>query len=215
MNGTRAMWFGSTGLALGLICVAFVAASMLQDTGILSLTPPATWDNVNPLPDVEAGNTLALYQSAFTAWVALILLVPVFGFVWFAGRSETDYVAWLSFWTVSYVAYLIHLFVSMVLFYGGDFEAMTNTSRVSAFWPGMAIVVLWAVDILLGFKRAKGIAVQVYRTVVHALVFVLFLGGSAIAGELTTVKMLGLALLLAAVIGPSVWLRDRMRGTSL
>ena len=211
MNGVREIWRLAFVLFAGLIIAAFVAAFALQDSGILSLTPPPTWDNLNPAPDVADGEALSLYASAFTAWAALILLIPVFGLVWNARRAPIDYARWLSFWTVSYLAYLIHLAVSMFWFFGGDFAAMTATSRVSAFWPGMAIVVLWAVDIVLARRFTDGTAMTVYRGVVHVLVFVLFFGGSTVTGELNTVKMIGFALLAAMVTGLTVWLREQTR----
>jgi hypothetical protein len=211
MSSESGIWRLAYGLLAGLMIVAVVAAFALQGSGILSLTPPATWDNLNPVPDVVEGQALSLYVSAFTAWAALILLIPVFALVWNARRAPLDYARWLSFWTVSYIAYLIHLAVSMFWFFGGDFAAMTTSSRVSAFWPGMALVVLWAVDIVLARRFTDGFPMTVYRIFVHVLVFALFFGGSTIMGELTTVRMIGFALLAAGVTGLTVWLRDRTR----
>jgi hypothetical protein len=205
------MWRLAFALLAGLMALALVAAFSLQNSGILSLMPPATWDNLDPAPDVAEGQAFSLYLSAFTAWVALILLIPVYALVWNARRAPLDYARWLSFWTVSYIGYLIHLAVSMFWFFGGDFAAMTSTSRVSAFWPGMAIIVLWGADIWLAQRFAQGSWVTIYRAVVHILVFVLFFGGSTVTGELNTVKMIGFALLAAAVTGLTVWLREKTR----
>lgn len=211
MSEYKAIWQGVFGLMAVLLVWAFLASGFFRDSGMLSLIPPATWEVPDPAPDVASGKTLALYQSAFTAWVALILLIPVYLSIWFSERSSKDYAVWLSFWSASYVAYLVHLFVSMVLFFEGDIAAMTSSSRVSAFWPGMAIIVLWGGDVLLAFRGGKGILVSIFRGLVHLLVFVLFFGGSAVKGELTVVNMLGIALLAAGVTGMTVWLRHKTR----
>ncbi|WP_339106803.1 hypothetical protein [Roseovarius rhodophyticola] len=100
---------------------------------------PATEANPNPQPDTDETTILALYQSAFTAWAALILLIPAYAYYLSQGANR----GWLAFWTVSYLAYLVHLYVSAFLFFGGDFAWMTSSSRVSAFWPGMLLIPWW------------------------------------------------------------------------
>ena len=211
MTDVKSIWRISFAAMIASVIGAFLAALTLQNAGLLSLVPPVTWENPEPVADVIQGEELSLYASAFTAWAALFLLLPVYVFVWSARRSETDYTVWLAFWTVSFFAYLIHLAVSMFWFFGGDFEAMTTSSRVSAFWPGMIICLLWGFDIRLGLRKVKGFAVIVYRSVVHLMVFVLFFGGSAFTGELTSVKMLGMALFAAMITGMTLWLRDLIR----
>lgn len=174
---------------LALIAAAFAGAAAFQDSQFLSLIPPPTDTNPIPSADVTPARIPALYQSAFTAWAALILLVPAYIFVWF----RTHYAAWLAFWTTSYIAYVIHLYVSAFWFFGGDFTAMTTSSRVSAFWPGMAILVWWGVDVLIGFAKPQAKWVTVQRAVIHVLVFVLFVGGSAVKGETALIQLMGWA----------------------
>jgi len=96
------------------------------------------------------------------------------------------------FWTTSYIAYIIHLAVSMFWFFEGDFSAMTSSTRVSAFWPGMVIVLWWGLDIALAGTQAKWVTVQ--RVMIHVLVFVLFVGGSAVKGETALIQLMGWAL---------------------
>lgn len=172
---------------LALVVSAFAAAYLAQDSGMLSLTPPPSDAIPNPSPDA-LGKELALYASAFTAWAALLLLIPAYISVWF----KTHYQNWLAFWTTSYIAYIIHLAVSMFWFFEGDFSAMTSSTRVSAFWPGMVIVLWWGLDIALAGTQAKWVTVQ--RVMIHVLVFVLFVGGSAVKGETALIQLMGWAL---------------------
>lgn len=177
---------------LALVGLSIIAAYLLQGAGLLSLSPPPSDLTVAPKPDA-IGKEFALYASALTAWVALILLVPAYVFVWSTQRA-TD---WLAFWAVSYIAYLIHLAVSMFWFFEGDFAAMTSSTRVSAFWPGMLIVLWWGLDILLTKTQANWVTVQ--RVIIHVLVFVLFVGGSAVKGETALIQLMGWALFGAGV----------------
>lgn len=194
MAGSR-VWGVAALLMLVLVAVAFVVAGMVQGSGMLSLIPPPTDADPNPVADVTPDRVLPLYQSAFTAWAALALLIPAYIFVWF----RTHYQAWLAFWTVSYVAYVVHLYVSAFWFFEGDFVAMTTTSRVSAFWPGMVILAWWGVDVVIGLAKVQAKWVGVQRVVVHVLVFVLFVGGSAVKGETAWIQLMGWALFGAGV----------------
>ncbi len=184
------------GLGGALIALAFWAATVFEGSGLLSTVPPATEANPNPQPDTDETTILALYQSAFTAWAALILLIPAYAYYLSQGANR----AWLVFWTVSYLAYLVHLYVSAFLFFGGDFAWMTSSSRVSAFWPGMLLIPWWGVDIALAFKGLEARWVRLQRGILHLGTFVLFFGGSAIKGETITIKALGVALALVAVV---------------
>lgn len=179
-----------------LIALAFWAATEFEGSGMLNTTPPATEANPNPQVDTDETTILALYQSAFTAWAALILLIPTYAYYLTQGSGQ----GWLAFWIVSYVAYLVHLYVSAFLFFGGDFGWMTTSSRVSAFWPGMLLIPWWGLDVVLGFKRIEATWVRIQRGILHLGTFVLFFGGSAIKGETMTIKALGVVLALVALV---------------
>ena len=167
------------------------------------MTPPASDAVPNPAPDVTSQDALSLYQAAYTAWSALLLLVPVYLFVFSRGT------VWLAFWTVSFVAYAIHIAVSAFGFFGGDFEWMTNSTRVSAFWPGMALLVWWPIDLALAFAQREGMAIRVQRVLLHIVTLVLFVGGSAIKGELMVTQIMGWVLLAAAVLSLVRWRLQR------
>jgi len=178
-----------------LLTLALAGAGLLQDAGLLSRIPPPTVAVPEPAPDVAVGAEFPLYLSAFTAWAALLLLIPVYATVWRSHEKGSQ--VWLAFWTTSWIAYVVHLLVSMFLFFQGDFGWMTTSSRVSAFWPGMIIAIWWPIDILLAKRTAGWVTIQ--RVLIHVLVLVLFVGGSAVKGEMLTVQMIGWALAAAAL----------------
>ncbi len=188
-------WSVALGLGAVLIALAFWAASVFEGSGLLSTTPPATEANPTPQPDTDESTILALYQSAFTAWAALVLLIPAYAYYLSQGANR----GWMAFWTASYLAYLVHLYVSAFLFFGGDFAWMTSSSRVSAFWPGMLLIPWWGLDIVLAFKSIDAAWVRIQRGVLHLGTFVLFFGGSVIKGETMTIKALGIVFALVAL----------------
>ena len=77
---------------------------------------------------------------------------------------------------------------------------MQNTPRVSAFGPGMVLLVWWPVDIALALMGITARWVRVQRIVLHVAVIILFVGGSAVTGELMVVKALGVALFAVALV---------------
>ncbi|WP_420861146.1 hypothetical protein [Algirhabdus cladophorae] len=199
------VWTYAWGSCLVLLAAAFIAAGFWQGSGWLSLTPPASVTVPNPAPDVIAGAELPLYQAAFTAWAVLLLLIPAYGTVW-RRHKPLEAQVWLAFWTVSWVAYAVHLYVSMFWFFGGDFAAMTTSTRVSAFWPGLVIALWWPLDAALALRGVPDRGwVWGQRVVIHVLVLVLFVGGSAVKGELNTVKLIGALLLVVALLAMVRW----------
>ncbi len=195
-------------LLVALMALAICGAWLLQNSGILSLTPPPSIANAMPEPDA-VGREFALYLSAFTAWAGLFLLMPAYVFVWCRRGSAVARDWWLAFWGVAFAAYLIHLIVSMVMFFGGDFSAMTSTSRVSAFWPGMLILLWWPLDLLLA-RRPETAWITMQRVALHVAVFALFVGGSAVMGELVVAKVIGLALFALVLVSFGRWAKRRL-----
>lgn len=192
------------------LALAFAAAAYLQDAGLLSLTPPPSESDPTPAPDVLSDEALSLYQSAFTAWAALVLLAPVYAAYLFRRTSDHAWGIWLTFWTVSGAAYLVHLAVAMFGFFDGDMGRMTNTTRVSAFWPGMLVAVWWPIDVVLAHLRGEPTSAErIQRNILHLIVLILFVGGSLGTGELLTIKLLGAALLLVAGAATVTHIRSR------
>lgn len=192
-------------LGVLLVGAAFLGARYSIGSGILSLIPPPTTDDPNPVADVTPERVEMLYQSAYTAWAALLLTLPAMAFFWIRARSWAGYTVWRVFWTVGFVAFAIHMGVSMFGFFGGDFEAMQNTSRVSAFWPGIIFTIWWAIDVLISWNsRTESDFVTIQRYLLHFAALILFVGGSLVTGETAFVKALGALFALAFAGGLAV-----------
>lgn len=193
------------------LAAAFVAASLMKDSGVLSLTPPPTAADPDPEPDVATENAVVLYQAAYTAWAALILTLPAMILVWTRNRIAGDWRAWRLFWTIGFTAFLVHMLWSMGVFFRGDLAWMTKSSRVSAFWPGIFFLIWWGVDVVHAWtRRESGRIIAILRGLLHGAAFILFVGGSLIKGETLFIKLLGAVFVIATLYGA---FRHRSRDT--
>ncbi len=182
-------------LTIAAIAFAFLTAMITQDNGAMSLSPPPTDGDPNPVPDID--NAKTLHTAAYTAWAALVLVVPAFIAFPFRKRSTRAANIWRPFWTGAYVAFLVHMLYSMGAFFGWDFDWMRNTSRVSAFWPGIIVLMWWPVDLVLAWSDATSRAIDIQRLLLTIILFVLFVGGSAVTGEMLIIRIIGAALFIA------------------
>jgi hypothetical protein len=187
---------------LVLVGGAFVAAALAQNLELFSRFPPG-----QPTPDIEESNRLFLYQTFFTAWAALLLVTPALCTFWFRRSSERAARYWLAFWSASYVAFLIHLYWAIFVFFGGDWGRIFGTTRVSAPIPDLLLAAWWGADLLLGWLAlSETILVRIQRGLVHLLAFVLFFAGSALEGEIPLSRSLGFLMGGAVLISFLLWL---------
>ena len=181
---------------------AFIAASLTQHQQLFSLSPPGQTAH-----DVEESHRLELHRTFFTAWVALILATPALCAFWFRSSSERAAHYWLTFWSVSYVAFMIHLYWAIVIFFDADWGRIFNTPRVSAALPDIVLAVWWGADVILGWLNLpETVLLRIQRIGVHLLAFILFFAGSALQGELPLSRALGFLMGGAVLISFVLWL---------
>jgi hypothetical protein len=187
---------------------AFVAASLTQRQPLFSLSPPG-----QSAHDVEESRRLVLHRTFFTAWAALILATPAFCTFWFRSSSARAAHYWLAFWSVGYLAFMIHFYWAVFIFFDADWGRIFNTPRVSAPVPDILLVAWWGIDVLLGWLGlSETVLMRIQRTAVHLLAFVLFFAGSALEGELPLSHALGFLMGGAVLMSFVLWLiRWRVR----
>jgi hypothetical protein len=153
------------------------------------------------------GHTLTHYRVIFTIWATAILLTPALCFfILFKPGVVED--SWRSFWTFSYVAFLSHLYWTVIAtFHGNLWEIFhsqsgvaTNPERiveqpgldsVLALWWGLDVALLWLVR-----RDVRWIRLQ--RGAVHLVAFTMFVGA------LTAPKASRVAHLLGMVMATTV-----------
>jgi hypothetical protein len=194
---------------------AFIAASLKQD--LFMLTPPCPKMPCNPAPFLES-QRLDLHRTFFTAWAALILVTPALGAFWFRRSSPAAARYWLAFWTVSFIAFLVHFYWSVFIMFGADwgriFDKVENGRRVTLPVFDTVFTVWWGVDVLLAWlKTYENGFIRIQRVLVHLSAFILFLFGAAIEGEVDASRALGIAMGVAVftsvVIRFIYWFKNR------
>lgn len=184
-----------------MICVllaAFIAAQLSAGAGTSDLHRLEATGTSNPAAYPYPENSVIYYQTMFTAWATIVLLIPALTAFWFRDHSERAAEKWLLFWTVSYIAFLIHIFWAMFIYFEADFKWMINSPQVSAFWPDLFVGAWWGVDVLLAWIKTEERWVRIQRITVHAIVLAFFVVASVYEGAFIMSKILGSALFLSA-----------------
>ena len=206
-------------MLIAVICLvivlggAFLTASLTLEKKVFSLIPPpekTAPTNVPVSPDIQETQRLDLHRTFFTAWAALILVTPALCAFLFRRSSRSAAGFWLAFWTVSFIAFLVHFYWAVVVIFGNDWRLIFNTTRVSAALPDTIFTVWWGLDVLLAWLiQSEGFLIRIQRVLVHLFAFVLFFAGSAVQGEIWWSKALGFAMAATVLIAFLVWLLKR------
>ncbi|HKU75232.1 MAG TPA: hypothetical protein VJR02_15075 [Pyrinomonadaceae bacterium] len=189
---------------------AFLAASLTQEKEIFSLSPPAEKNalaDVQVPPDIRETQRLDLHRTFFTAWAAIILVTPALCTFLFRRSSRSAAGYWLAFWTVSFIAFLIHFYWAVAVIFSSDWCRIFNTTRVSAALPDLIFTFWWGLDVVRAwFVQSEERFIRIERALVHLFAFVLFFAGSALEGEIWWSKALGFAMATAVLIAFLIWL---------
>jgi len=202
----RERWVGWLCLAV-LLAGAFAAAWLTRGQALFSLLPSGS-----SVPDLQPAQRLDLHRTFFTIWAALILVTPALCLFPFRHRSARAARYWLVFWSMALLAFLVHFYWAVEVIYGHDWERIRHTPRVSAPVLDTVFMLWWVLDVALAWGwRARRRWVEVQRTLVHGLAFVLFFMGAAREGELLTSRLLGYALAAALLASVLWWLLARLK----
>jgi hypothetical protein len=188
---------------------AFLAASLTRDNPIFTLSPPGG-NEADVFLDTQR---LDLHRTFFTAWAALILVTPALCTFLFRRSSESAARYWLAFWTVSFIAFLVHFYWAVFVMFGDDWHRILQAkARVSAPIPDTIVTVWWGLDVLLAWViKSERLWIRIQRVLVHLAIFVLFFLGSAKEGELWWSKALGIAMGVVVLISFLIWLTRRLK----
>ena len=117
----------------------------------------------------------------------MVLLIPAFCAFIFHTSSRKIEGYWLAFWTVSLVAFWIHFYIAVHVFFDGDWQLITSdVSRHLVAIPTIDTVVAiwWTVDVLLAWTIRPDVAwIRFQRITNHFVVFALFILGSTKEGH--------------------------------
>jgi hypothetical protein len=205
-------------MLIAVICLvlvlggAFLAASFsfssssVQGTEFFPLVPPPP-DNTEANSFLET-QRLDLHRTFFTAWATLILVTPALCAFLFRRSSESAARYWQAFWTVSFIAFLVHFYWAVSVMFDNDWNRIAAADhRVSAPVLDTIVAAWWGRDVLASWLvTSEGLWVRIERSLIHLVVFALFFLGSAKEGERTESRVLGFAMGAAVLTSFLIWL---------
>jgi hypothetical protein len=125
-------------------------------------------------------NTI-FYKLLYTARLTLFLFNIALCLFILPGSSETRMKFWLLFWTGSFISFLIHIYFSYFIFFGGSIAKFYDSQGVFVATLNLLITFWWLLDIILSWtsnSNSKWIMVQ--KTGIHILLFATFFSSTVI-----------------------------------
>ena len=167
-------------------------------------------------PDIgsasDPASDLALRQSAYLGWAAILILIPAYYAFWSRNRSFEGWRTWRSHWTLGLWFLVLHILWSAYAAFGWNVTAMIASPRVAAFWPALAVLAWWLFDIWLAARQDEETRLATAQRVGLSLaVLALYAKGALWDRGTLAGTILGAALVAAAVISSQdAW---KKRGT--
>jgi hypothetical protein len=165
--------------------------------------------------EFPAPHTVTYYRIVFTIWVATVLLtVALCFYVLRRLSSPSNY--WLSFWTFSYLAYLVHFYWAAGVLFGWDFSTILNSKIgtnpdpekvVCNPVPDLILTVWWGLDVILAwFVLSNPRWLRIERGAISLFALVAFFGATVLAAKAgPIIRVLG--VLMAISVGSCYGLR--------
>jgi hypothetical protein len=160
------------------------------------------------LPRGAPVHSILYYRVILTIWATLLLVTPALCFHVFSNAGARNSY-WRAFWTFGYLAFLTHLYWSVIGMFHLNWDRILNSHEwqvtnheqvVEHPVPDLALAALWGLDVLLAWIVADHKWVRVFRGAVHLLVFGMFFAAFTLAGKASVVAhLLGIVMLLAVV----------------
>src|SRR5271169_3674204 len=164
-------------------------------------------------PPIVSAHTFAYDIVIASILVTVLLLTPALGFHIFS-RSNAPNTYWRAFWTVAYLAFLVHISWAVFGTCGGDWNVVFHSKVATPQFPECTIEqpgpdlflgAWWGLDVLLAWIVSDNIKwLRVQRGAVHILAFVMFFGATVLAAKAgIAARLLGIVMALV-VLGCAV-----------
>jgi hypothetical protein len=159
-------------------------------------------------PAVSA-HSVDYYRVIFTLWAAVALVTSALCFHIFS-RSDAPNSYWRAFWTVAYLALLVHIYWAVSGTCGGDWHLVFNRKVASPAHPECVVehpgpdfflAAWWGLDVLLAWVVSDNIKlIRAQRGALHVLVFAMVFGATVLASKAGIVAhLLGIIMALAVL----------------
>ena len=165
-----------------------------------------------------AVHTATYYHVIFTIWATAILLTPALCFyILFKPGAVEQY--WRAFWTFAYVAFLFHLYWTVVKTFNFNFYEIFHSHSgfvanqehiVDHPGPDFALAIWWGLDVLLLWSVRREIRfIRLQRGLLHLVTFTMFVMAFEAAKASRGAHMLG--MVMAGAVLPAYMTRVLFR----
>lgn len=170
---------------LGEISLAFTSFAVLLGAALLA-GEPAT----------DPG----LSRAVYTIWVTIALVTPALCAFALPGSSERLVSVWISFWTLSFVAYMVHVGYAVLSVYHGSLQEFLAGQGAFPAIINVLFTLWWALDVGLAWLyRGNSAWVRGERIAAHIFIGLTFFVSTVFLKH-GFVNVLGVAATMAVLI---------------
>ncbi len=148
----------------------------------------------------EATLDPGFYRTVYTIWVTAVLVTVALCAFALPGDSPRKHNVWFLFWTLSFVAYLVHMGYAIFAAYHGSWAEFIEGQGVFPAIINVLFTALWATDVGLSWLyhgHARWLRVE--RVVTHVFVGLTFLI-STIFLKHGFVNLIGIGMALSILV---------------
>lgn len=155
--------------------------------------------------EAQTRQNILFHQVLNTVRVTMVLFGVAMCLFVLPGVSEKRDTYWLLFWTVSLISYLVHVYVSFVIYFHASLDEFYAKQGPLVATVNIVTTVWWLLDVLLAwFSTTPAKWVSIQRTIIHWLILFLFFLSTVILHSVdnkeTFVVILGIAQALSVLI---------------
>jgi len=155
--------------------------------------------------EAQIRENILFHQVLNTVRVTMVLFGVAMCLFVLPAASEERETYWLLFWTASLVSFLVHVYVSFVVYFHGSLHEFYTTQGALVATVNIVTTAWWLFDVVLSWfstSSAKWISIQ--RTGIHVLILFLFFLSTVILHSVdskeTFVVVLGVVQALSVLV---------------
>jgi hypothetical protein len=127
----------------------------------------------------EASLDPGFARTVYTIWVAAVLVTPALCAFALPGDSHRKRTTWLLFWTLSFIAYVVHMGYAIFAAYHSSWREFVQGQGVFPAIVNVVFTALWATDVSLSwFYHREAHWLRVERIATHVFVGLTFIAST-------------------------------------
>jgi hypothetical protein len=154
--------------------------------------------------EASTRDNILFHQVLNTVRVTMVLFGVAMCLFVLPGTSDQRTTYWLLFWTVSFLSYVVHVFVAFGFYFHASFSEFYGAQGAFVATTNLVITVWWLLDVVLSWTTIRAAWVTTQRIGIHVLILLTFFVSTVIFhaadNKETIVIVLGVLQALAVLI---------------